>query len=414
MKYVILGGSAAGINGAKELRSLDKDSQIILISKDKHIYSRCILHHRLSEERTIKEMSFVEPDFMEKYNITWKKGLSAIGVNTVKKEVSLDNGEIVSFDKLLIATGSKSTFLNIPNLDNCKNVYGFRDLEDAEILNEKVKESKHIVILGGGLVGMDAVCGSLNLGNNNITVVEIADRLLCKQLDKRGASSYEKALEEKGVKIILNTSVTSGEYSYNKNISKLNLSNGESIPCDLLIVTVGVKSNSEFLADSGINIDENGVVVDKFGKTNVEGIYAAGDVTGLGPIWSVATKEAIVAVNHMCGKEADVAEYFYEKATMNFLGINTMAIGRNDIPDDTYKVEVFDDGNVYKKVIHKNGYITGAILQNDIAYGGVITKLVACNINANDVKKPLFKIDFSDFFNIDEKNSELYYKEDRA
>lgn len=413
MKYVILGASAAGINGAKELRKIDRHAEIILVSKDKKIYSRCMLHHFLSGERNLKEISFVEPDLMENYNIKWIKGTSAINMDTNNKKIGLDNGQILEYDKVLIATGSRSTFLNIPNLDKCNNVHGFRNIEDAIILKERVKVSKNIVVLGGGLVGLDAVCGTLSLGINNISIVEMADRLLCRQLDKRAASSYENALEERGVKLIFNTSVTSVECDKDNNISTLNLSNGDRIACDLLIITVGVKSNTDFLDGSDVIVDQYGIVVDSFGSTNVANVFAAGDVTGRGPIWSVAAKEGIVAANTMCYKMADIADYFYYKSTMNFLGINSMSIGINEIPDDSYNVETYDDGKVYKRVIYKDGYITGAILQNDIAYGGVITKLVASKININEVKKPLFKIDFSDFFNIDNRNSKFYYLDDK-
>lgn len=413
MKYVVLGASAAGINGARELRKIDKDAEIILISKDKNIYSRCIIHHYLSGDRNLEEISFVENDFMDKNNIKWKKGLSVIDLDTEDKIVTLDNDEKVGYDKLLIATGARSSFPKIENLDKCKNVYGFRNLDDVIILKEKIEKSKNIVVLGGGLVGLDAVCGSLKLTKNDITIVEFADRLLSKQLDKRASSSYKNALEKEGVNIILNSYVTSANLDESDNVKSLNLSSGEKIDCDLLIITVGVKSNCEFLENSKVCVDKFGILVDEFGSTNEKDVYAAGDVTGRGPIWSVATKEGIVAANTMCSKNAEIKDYFYAKSTMNFLGINSMSIGINDIPDESYKVEVYDDGTIYKKVIHKDGYIEGAILQNDIDYGGVITKLVADKININEVKKPLFKIDFSDFFNIDETNSELYYKRDR-
>ncbi|MFV0440550.1 MAG: NAD(P)/FAD-dependent oxidoreductase [Lachnospirales bacterium] len=412
MRYVVLGASAAGINGARELRSLDRDAEIILISKDDEIYSRCIIHHYLSGERTLDELRFVEENFIRDNNIDWKKGVSVVDVNTVNKVVTLHNNEKISYDKLLVATGSRSVFPKIAHINECKNIYGFRDLDDVIVLKEKVKTAKNIVVLGGGLVGMDAVCGTLDLGINNITVVELADRVLSMQLDKRAASSYEKALEEKGVRLIFNNAAVGVERDSNNNVSAVNLKDGGKISCDLLIVTVGVKSNCEFLENSEVIIDECGVVVDSFGRTNVADVYAAGDVTGRGPIWSVATKEGIVAANNMCFKEAQITDFFYVKSTMNFLGINTMAIGSNEAPDESHKIELYDDGSVYKKVIHKDGYITGAILQNDIAYGGVITKLVANKINASQVEKPLFKIDFSDFFNIDERNSELYYTED--
>ena len=117
MKFVVIGASAAGISAAGELRRLDKDSDIILISRDEAVYSRCILHHYMEGIRDLKQLSFIEEDFMEKNNIEWKKGISAVGIDTKEKTVLLSTGEKVFFDKLLIATGSKTFFPPISNID---------------------------------------------------------------------------------------------------------------------------------------------------------------------------------------------------------------------------------------------------------------------------------------------------------
>ena len=106
MRYVVIGASAAGTSGIKELRKIDKDCEIILISKDKDIYSRCILHHYLGGHRTIPQLNFVESNFEELYNVQWMKGLAATAVKPADKVVVLEDGQEVAYDKLLIATGS--------------------------------------------------------------------------------------------------------------------------------------------------------------------------------------------------------------------------------------------------------------------------------------------------------------------
>ena len=110
MMYVVIGSSAAGVNAIRELRRLDKEWQIVLISKDKDIYSRCILHEYLAGKRTIERLRFVEKDFETLYKVDWMKGREAIGLDREKKEVILDGDERVSYDKLLIATGSHTFF----------------------------------------------------------------------------------------------------------------------------------------------------------------------------------------------------------------------------------------------------------------------------------------------------------------
>lgn len=411
MKYVILGSSAAGVNGAKEIRKVDPTGEILMISKDKSIYSRCILHRYMSGERTMDELSFVEDDFFERYNIDWMGETGAIGLDTENKEVSLSNNENVNYDKLLIATGSKSFFPPVENIDKAKNVIGLRTIEDSLKIMEKAKEVENIVILGAGLVGVDAIAGLLNY-NKNLALVEVADRLLSLQLDKKASSAYEKAFEEKGVKFFFNIMARKVNLNEEGEVRGLVLSDGNEIPCDLLIVAAGVRPNTEFLEGSNIELDKGGLVIDPKGQTNDSDIYGAGDVTGWGPIWPVAVKEGIIAGSNMAGVKREMTDFFASKSTMNFLGIPTMSLGISEPKDDSYIVELEEDekGN-YKKIIHKDGKIHGAILQGDLSYAGVLTQLIKDNIDVTRVKKPLFKIDYSDFFHTTDTLEFSYEKE---
>ena len=144
------------------------------------------------------------------------------------------------------------------------------------------------------------------------------------------------------------------------------------------------------------------------GKTNIENIYGAGDVTGRNPIWPTAVKEGIIAANNMLGKEMIMTDFFGSKNTMNFVGIATMSLGDTEPKDETYKVEVKIDGDNYKKIIHKDGKIYGALIQGDLSYAGVLTQLIKENIDISKVTKSIFDIDYADFFNMKE-NFEFIY-----
>ena len=150
MKYVVIGSSAAGINGAKELRKLDKDCEIVMISKDETIYSRCIMHHYMCGIRTVEELSFVGKDFFEKYKIDWIGGTEAVGLDRENKIVTLSNNQEIAYDKLLIASGASSIFPGIKNLDKAKNVVGFRNMEDTFKIMDGVKEKdkENVVEIG--------------------------------------------------------------------------------------------------------------------------------------------------------------------------------------------------------------------------------------------------------------------------
>ncbi len=410
MKYVVLGASAAGISGVTELRNLDKDAEITLVSKDDKIYSRCILHHYMEGIRDVKKLEFVEDNFIEKNNINWVKGVAVTGVDINEKCVKLENDESVGYDKLLIATGSHTFFPPIPHLKTAKNSIGFRNFDDCEKIMEMSKTCKNVVIMGAGLVGIDVISGLLHT-DCTVHLVEMQNRMLSIQLDKRAASTYEEAFASHGVKQYYEKGVKELIVDEDENITEILLTNGESIPCDLLICCAGVRANVEFLQDSGIECDKFGLLIDAAGKTNVEGVFGAGDVTGRNPIWPVAVKEGIIAASNMCGIEAEMDDFFASKSTMNFLGIPTMSLGINTPPDDTYEVEIeSDDNGNYKKIIHKEGKIYGAIIQGDLSYAGVLTQLIRRKIDISKLSKPLFKIDYSDFFN-EKNNFEFYYEE---
>ena len=410
MKYVVLGASAAGISGVRELRTLDKDAEITLVSKDDKIYSRCILHHYMEGIRDVKKLEFVEDKFIEKNNINWIKGVSATGVDINKKCVKLENGESVEYDKLLIATGSHTFFPPIPHLKTAKNSIGFRNFDDCEKIMEMSKTCKNIVIMGAGLVGIDVISGLLHT-DCNVHLVEMQNRMLSIQLDKRAASTYEEAFASHGVKQYYEKGVKELIVDEDENIKEILLTSGETIPCDLLICCAGVRANIEFLQDSGIECDKFGLLIDAAGKTNIEDVFGAGDVSGRNPIWPVAVKEGIIAANNMCGLEAEMDDFFASKSTMNFLEIPTMSLGINTPLDDTYEVTIeSDDNGNYKKIIHKDGKIHGAIIQGDLSYAGVLTQLIRRKIDISKLSKPLFKIDYSDFFN-EKDNFEFYYED---
>ena len=408
MKYVVIGSSAAGINGIRELRRLDKEAEIVLISKDKEIYSRCILHHYLGGERTIPELNFAESNFAELYKVDWLKGKACVGVKPEEKTVILDDGTNVTYDKLLIATGSHTFIPPVKNLKGAKNVIGFRNLEDIETLKEAAKNHKNFLVMGAGLVGIDCVSGLLELGVN-VTLVEMADWMLSKQLDARAAETYQSAFAKKGVVQYYGDGIAEAVLDDAGSVNAIVLNSGKQIPCDYVVVTAGVRANVEFLADSGIETNRFGLVFDETGKTSDENIYGAGDVSGLRPIWPVAVKEGIIAASNMAGVPRKMTDFFASKSTMNFLGIPSMSLG-NVNEERGYSVEIRSTKDSYKKIIHQSGKIVGAILQGDLAYAGILQQLIARKIDITKVKKPIFDVDYSDFFHVKD-NFEFYYED---
>ena len=372
MRYIVVGASAAGISGAKTLRELDKDAEIILVSKDENVYSRCILHHYISGHRDIEALDFTDRDFFEKYNIEWKKGLEVKSIDDREHVIVLSNGESLKYDKILLATGASAFIPPVENLREAKNVVGLRNLEDAIKIKEEAEKVKNVVVLGAGLVGIDAIAG-LAFKDLNVTLVEMGDRVLPIQLDKYASSKYEKRFEDAGVKLKLGVRAEKVLIDENKNPKALLINTGEEIPCELIIVATGVRSNVAFLKDSSIETDRFGLIINEKGETNARDVYGAGDITGRNPIWPTAVKEGIIAANNMVGNEIFMEDFFGSKNTMNFLGLTTMSLGVVNVPDNSYTEEIDISGENYKKIIHKDGKIYGAIIQGDLSYAGAVS-----------------------------------------
>lgn len=406
MRYVVIGASAAGISAVETLRRLDKDCEIILISEDKDVYSRCMLHHYISHHRTLEEISFIDKDFFEKNNINWLKGKVVKSVNPNKKAVLLEGDEIINYDKLLIATGARATIPPIENLREGKNVHTLRDMNDMIALDELASKYKKAVVIGAGLVGLDGISALIDRGIK-VSVMEMSERILPLQLDNEAAKAYEEELKARGVNIFTNVKVVSTTLDENKKVIAVNLEDGRSIDCEFVIVAAGVRANVEFLEGSSIEIGK-GIIIDEKLKTSVEDIYAAGDVCGTG-IWPIATKQGRYAAYNMIGKEEKIFDdYFQFKNTLNFFGIKTVSIGEVNNLENS-EVAIYKDNKIYKKIVHKDGIVKGILFQGNIDYCGVWTEIIKNKINIKSItNKSLFDINYGDFFQIDEKGKFSY------
>ena len=407
MVYVIVGASASGINAAKTLRENDKSIEIVLVSKDEHVYSRCILHHFLDGRREIKALDFTPANFFEDYKIKWIRGVEVTGIDTSVKKLKLSNGEDLKYDKVLLAAGSSSFLPPIENLRTANNVVGLRNLDDAIKIKEEATKVKNVAILGAGLVGVDVLAGLLDY-DINMTLIEMGDRILPLQFDNYSADAYQERLKEEGVNFKFGVRAEKVIVDDDNNPVSIKLNTGEEVPCELIIACTGVRANIGFLKDSGIECDKFGLIINSKGETNIKDVYGAGDITGRNPIWPTAVKEGIIAANNMLGKEVYMNDFFGSKNTMNFCGVATMSLGLVNKPDDSYTEETQVKGKDYKKIIHKDGIIYGAIVQGDLSYVGVLTQLIKENIDIRKVKKSIFDIDYSDFFN-EKENLEFVY-----
>lgn len=394
--YVILGASAAGINAAKTLRDLDLDSNITVISKDEKVYSRCMLHHVISNHRTVEEINFVEDNFMENNNIYWIKNKSVKSIDTKNKKVVIE-GQELDYDKLLIATGASAFIPPIRNIKEGNYIYPLRNIDDVYEIKEKAKISKKVAIIGAGLIGIDALTGLMEYKNLEVSLIYPSDYILDKQLDEYSAKVYENKFIENGANLYSGQPVNEIILDKENNVSGVQLGNGTVVECDLLIVSTGVTPNIDFIKET--NIENNrGIVINDKCETTVDDVYAAGDVVGKNAIWPLAVKQGIVAAHNMAGSERNIEDDFTFKNSMNFMGIPTVSLGIVNPEGDDYDTITRCDNDGYKKFIYKDDRIYGLIAQGDISYIGALTQIIKNKVEIPDLKNRIFDIGYADFF----------------
>lgn len=399
MRHVIIGASAAGINAARKIRSLCPTDEIVVISSDDNIYSRCMLHHLIGGQRTVDGMRFVSPDFFAQNGIQWRKGETVTSLDTAKKRIHLAKGEAIDYDQLLIAAGALASLPPIPNLGTANNVFTLRKLADASAVINHARPDEAAVIIGGGLIGIDAAAGLSEKGVQ-VSIIEMADRILPLQLDKTSAARYESLFRQQGINILTGKSVQEVLQNDNQDAIGVRLSDGQIISASLIVVAAGVRPNTEWINDPAIVISK-GVVTDDHCKTTADAVFAAGDIAGKSGIWPLAVKQGITAAYNMCGQEKIMVDNFNQKNSMNFFGLQTISLGMAEAPDDSYEVDVYETPAAYKKIIHKNGIVYGAIFQGDISHCGAWTSIVGNKLSIAHIKdKCIFDIDYSDFFKV--------------
>ncbi len=400
MKYVIIGAGVAGVEAAKVIRAQDGDGGIVMVSADTQVHSRCMLHKFISGERDEKGLDFTEEDFFAKYRIDWKKGSRAKEIDTENRKVFLDTGEGIDYGRLLLAAGADSFIPPVGQLREASNVYGLRNLSDAQAIVAEAKEAKKVLVIGSGLVGLDAAYGLLELGKE-ITVVEMAEQILPVQLDANGAKAYQERFEQAGVRFVLGRKASQALCREDGRIHEVTLDNGESIPCDMVIVAAGVRPALAFLNGSGIDCGR-GVTVDASMKTSAEDVYAAGDITGLSGIWPNAADQGRIAGRSMCGIKDEYTDTYAMKNTINFFGLVTLCVGKIRSEEGDV-IHIREDRNQYKRAIVKDGKVEGILLQGDIAHAGIWQYLIKNRIDISGIRKDIFQLSYGDFYQVGER-----------
>ncbi|MDR1586891.1 MAG: FAD-dependent oxidoreductase [Treponema sp.] len=415
MKHIIIGAGAAGINAARTILKEKPDDTVVIVSEDSKVYSRCMLHRFISGERDAESLNFINDDLLSNKNVQWIKGKTVTRLDGGTKTVYSGGEEIASGDTVLIATGSVSVTPPIGELKTAKNVFGLRHLSDARAIADRAKTAKKVAVIGAGLVGLDAVYGLLEAGGGQeISVIEMMPTALAINLDAHAAEAYQKLFEKKGVKFYLSSKVVNTKGDGRGNVTAVELEGGMDIPCDMVILAVGVRPASAFLAgtdgspESSVELTERKAVkVDDYLATNIPGIYAAGDAAGLSGIWPNAQKQGEIAGYNMTGTRWSYTDRFALKNTVNFFDLLSLSVGAIN-PQEGDEVLVREDRNNYRKLILRDGAVAGVILQGEIGGSGFWQHLIKNKIRIDKLGKSPWKVSYADFYGITD-NGEYKY-----
>ena len=331
--------------------------------------------------------------FFEKNQIAEVYGHIEV-IDTANQMVDTKGGESICYDKLLISTGADSFIPPVGDLRKAKNVFGLRHLKDAQEIDKMAEDAEKILIIGSGLVGLDAAYGLIERGKK-VTVVEMAEQILPVQLDAHAAKTYQELFEQAGVQFYLGCKAEGAVCEADGMIRAVTLDTGKQLLCDLIIVAAGVRPAVGFLEKSEIEV-ERGIKVNSKMETNVPNVYAAGDVTGLSGIWPNAMKQGQTAARNMCGVGTEYTDTFAAKNTINFFGLVTLCLGRIR-QEEGDEIFVEEDRNVYRRLIMKDGVPEGILLQGDIAHSGIWQYMIKSKIDISSMKNKIFKITFADF-----------------
>ena len=405
VKYLIIGNSAGGIGGAEAIRETDKSGAITIISDEPYpAYSRPLISEYLATGCSIKRMLFRPPDFYEKNNIRVLSGEKVVQVNLDEHAVRLESGRTLNWRKLLLATGGVPIVPQIEGIGS-RGVFTFITLDDAKAIDNflnQCRDKVNAVVIGGGLIGVSAAEALVKRGVE-VSIVEMKERILSTILDDEASALEEKALTEAGVKLITGRTASKIGSNLLGRVNSVSLDDGRQIPCEMVIIAIGVKPRTELVSDSDIKTNQ-GIVVDYHMTTSSPDVYACGDVAEaydfvygynrLTPIWPNAYLGGRVAGFNMAGITTEYAGGTAMNA-MKYFGVDIVSAGMVTPLDDSYEILSEKHDGIYRKVIVKDGLIVGMVLAGDIEKSGIIYSLMKDKVDVNRFKKVLVADDFS-------------------
>lgn len=383
-QYVIIGNGVAATGCIEGIRSIDKESKIVVVSEENYaVYCRPLISYYLENKTDTQRMNYRSEDFYGKNGCEVLYGKRAVKIDSSAKTVELNDNTKIPYTSLCVATGSSPFVPPFDGLDRVKNKFSFMTLDDTLALEKAVTENSRVLIIGAGLIGLKCAEG-LKDRVASITVCDLAPRVLSSILDTECAEMMQNHLEKNGIDFMLGDTAASFEEASAK------MQSGKTVDFDVLVLAVGVRANTSLIKDAGGEVNR-GIIVNEKMETTVADIYSAGDCTEGDDISSGGKRVLALLPNaNMQGFTAGVNmaggdEVFCKAIPMNsigFFGLHTMTAG-------VYDGEMYEEKgeNSLKRLFIKDGLLKGFILIGKTERAGIYTSLIR-------EKTPLDTVDF--------------------
>jgi len=366
---VVIGNGMAGIACVEHILKHSPKFEITIFGEETHVnYNRILLSSVLAGEKATDEIVLNNLEWYQQNNINLRLGVRIIGIDPHTKTVTGDDGSVTRFDKLLLATGSVPL---IPSIDDVRKdgVFVFRNLDDTRALLERCRPGLRAVVIGGGLLGLEAARG-LQVQGCDVTVVHLMDWLMERQLDATGGSYLASRMNQMGITVLLGLSTTA--ILGNGKVEGVQFKGGGSIPADLVVIAAGIRPNVGLGHEAGLEV-KRGILVNDYMETSNPDVFAVGEcVQHNGVCYGLVApliEQAKVLAATITGNRGPKYEGSVQAAKLKIMGVDVFSAGEiSDKLDGSEGIRYEDPAlGIYRKLTLKDGKLAGVILVGDTA-----------------------------------------------
>ncbi|MGI8387025.1 nitrite reductase large subunit NirB [Robertmurraya sp. P23] len=388
-KLVMVGNGMAGVRCLEEILKTDSEMfEITVVGSEPHPnYNRILLSSVLQGSTKLEEITINDFKWYEQHQIQLFTGETVVAIDHKSQIVMTDKGRNLYYDRLILATGSVPFVLPLPGVEK-EGVISFRTIEDCQKMQETAKNHKKAVVIGGGLLGLEAARGLLHLGME-VHVVHISSFLMERQLDETAAKMLQAELEKQGMKFLLEKQTE--EILGNKRIEGLRFTDGTSVEADLLVMAVGVRPNVHLAKESGLTVNR-AIVVNDFLETSIPNIFAVGEcVEHRGMVYGLVKplyEQAVVLAKRICGVDGQGYEGTVLATQLKISGVDVFSIGtfQEDSASKSIKIQDEVEGT-YKRLVFQEDKIIGAVLFGDTSDRTKLQNMILKKQDVSDIEK---------------------------